>query len=147
MDSAPFHIGITTSDLSTSRGELASALGVSWTEPSGGDAVLNTVDGRPQLRPISCISREGPIHLDLIESRPGTIWECEGTRIHHFAYWTDDLQGDIGRLGDEGWQLEMTMPAEDGHPTVFAYLVRDDGFRLELIDSAGRADYEERLRR
>lgn len=145
MDAIPFHIGITTDDLTTSIDELATALGVSWTEPSGGDRMMHTVDGVPQLRPMSCISREGPIHLDLIEGKPGTLWETNGPRLHHFAYWTDDLVGDIARLGEQGWRLEMTFPDDEGNPTVFGYLVRDDGFRLELIDSAGRADYYARL--
>ena len=32
-----------------------------------------------------------------------------------------------------------------GEPTVFAYLVDDRGFRLELIDDAGRDDYAARI--
>jgi hypothetical protein len=146
MDPVPFHIGITTDDLGASMRDLAHALGVTWTEPSAGEGLFHTVDGVPQPRPTSCVSREGPIHLDLIEGKPGTIWQTTGARLHHFAYWTDDLAGDVTRLEAGGWRLEMTMPAEDGSPTLFAYLVRSDGFRLELIDSAGRADYLARLR-
>jgi hypothetical protein len=146
MDATPFHLGITTNDLRTSMHELGDALGVSWTDPAGGDALFHSVDGTPQPRPISCISREGPIHFDLIEGKPGTIWETSGPRLHHFAYWTDDLQADISRLAAEGWRLEMTKPDPEGKPMQFAYLVRDDGFRLELIDSAGRSDYTDRLK-
>jgi hypothetical protein len=145
VDDVPFHIGITTDDLTASMTELAAALGVTWTEPAAGPGVLHTVDGGTQPRPTSCISREGPIHVDLIRGDPGTIWATSGRRIHHFAYWTDDLRGDVRRLTGRGWQLEMTMPDDDGQPTVFAYLVRDDGFRVELIDDAGRADYYARL--
>jgi hypothetical protein len=39
----------------------------------------------------------------------------------------------------------MTFPDDNGEPTVFGYLVRDDGLRLELIDSKGRDDYGARL--
>jgi hypothetical protein len=146
MDAAPFHIGITTNDLDISMRELAHALGVSWTPPQTPPGTYHTVEGVPQPRPKSCISKEGPVHLDLIEGKPGTIWESNGPRLHHFAYWTDDLEGDVARLGTQGWRLEMTLPDEAGRPTLFAYLRRDDGFRLELIDDANRADYYARLR-
>jgi catechol 2,3-dioxygenase-like lactoylglutathione lyase family enzyme len=145
MDAVPFHIGITTDDLATSMDLLAGVLGVSWTEPSAGQGLLHTVDGVPQPRPTSCVSREGPVHVDLIQGKPGTIWEATGQRVHHFAYWTDDLPGDVKRLSEEGWRLEMTRCDEQGRPSQFAYLIRADGFRLELLDELGRADYLGRL--
>jgi glyoxalase/bleomycin resistance protein/dioxygenase superfamily protein len=144
MDAVPFHIGIVTGDLTSSMKELGEALGVSWTEPSGNDRMMETVDGTPQLRPMSCISKQGPIHIDLIQGDPGTLWHSHEPRLHHFAFWTSDLRSDIERLTGEGWRLEMTFRDADGLPTTFAYMVRDDGF--ELIDDAGRADYGSRLK-
>lgn len=146
MDAVPFHIGIATGDLAESMHELGEALGVSWTTPSAGPGVLHTVEGIPQPRPTSCLSRQGPVHIDLMQGEQGTIWASPEPRLHHFAYWTNDLAGDVARLAREGWRLEMTNPGTDGQPTVFAYLVRDDGFRLELIDDAGREDYYARLK-
>lgn len=145
MDAVPFHIGITTEDISTSMHDLASSLGISWTTPTSAGGLFHGVNGIPQPQPVSCVSREGPIHIDLIEGKPGTVWETAGPRLHHFAYWTDDLRGDIARLAEDGWRLELTQPDGDGQPSVFAYLVRDDGFRLELIDDAGRDTYAGRL--
>jgi hypothetical protein len=146
MEPVPFHIGIATHDLRSSMRELADALGVTWTAPTTGPEVLHTIDGRPQPRPTSCLSRQGPVHIDLVQGEPGTIWEAASPRLHHLAYWTDDLAGDVARLTERGWRLEMTTRDTDGRPTQFAYLIRDDGFRLELIDEAGRADYAARLR-
>lgn len=146
MDAVPFHIGITTDDIGASMHELAGALGVSWTTPTATPGLFHTVDGVPQPRPKSCISREGSIHIDLIEGKPGTVWESTGPRLHHFAFWTDDLEGDVACLEKQGWLLEMTRPDADGRPTLFAYLIRDDGFRIELIDAINRADYTDRLR-
>jgi Glyoxalase/Bleomycin resistance protein/Dioxygenase superfamily len=145
MEAVPFHIGIATNDLDSSMQELAAALGVSWTTPSAPEGLYHSVDGTPQPRPTSCISIGGPIHIDLMQGNPGTVWDTTGPRLHHFAYWTNDLKGDVARLADDGWHLEMTKPDDTGAPTLFAYLVRDDGFRLELIDDTGRADYESRL--
>lgn len=147
MEAVPFHIGVVTGDLEASMKQLSDALGVTWTTPGSGGAVFTGTDGSPQPQPVSCISREGPIHLDLIKDEPGSIWAAPDgpPRIHHFAYWTGDLPGDIERLTADGWKLELTLPGDDGRPTVFAYLVREDGFRLELIDEAGRDNYAKRL--
>ncbi len=145
MDAVPFHIGIVTNDLRASMEQLSATLGVSWTTPGSGGGLFHSVDGRPQPQPVSCIAREGPVHIDLIQGEPGTIWETESPRLHHFAYWTDDLEGDVKRLAAGGWRLELTSPGPHGEPTIFAYLIRDDGFRTELIDDAGRDNYAARL--
>lgn len=145
MDAVPFHIGITTPDLHNSMETLSTALGISWSPIGGGDSEMPVIGGGTQPRPISTVSKEGPIFIDLIKGAPGSLWDTASPRIHHFAYWTDDLQGDVKRLEGEGWKPEMTFPDEDGNPTVFAYLVRDDGFRLELIDRAGQDAFMARL--
>lgn len=149
METTPFHVGIVTGDLPASMDLLSAALGVTWTTPGTGGAVFTGADGSRQPQPVSCISREGPIHLDLIQGQPGSLWEAAGgrPRVHHFAYWTGDLTGDIERLAGEGWRLELTLPDDVGRPTVFAYLVREDGFRVELIDEAGRDSYARRLKK
>lgn len=145
MDAVPFHIGIATNDLDASMAALSAAFGISWTEPAAGEGSFTSVDGRPHPRPLACVSIGGAIDIDLMQGAPGTLWESDAPRLHHFAYWTDDLAGDVARLAGEGWALELTRPDTDGRPSLFAYLVRADGFRLELIDRAGKAAYMERL--
>jgi hypothetical protein len=145
MDVVPFHIGITTPDLARSMKALSSALGITWSAVGGGEGELPVVGGGFQTRPVSSVSKEGPIHIDLIKGAPGTIWDTESPGLHHFAYWTDALVDDVDRLTKEGWKLEMTFPDPAGRPTVFAYLVGEDGFRVELIDRSGRAEFMARL--
>lgn len=145
MDVVPFHIGITTPDLVASMEALSSALGVTWSAVGGGEGELPVVGGGSQARPVSSVSREGPIHIDLIKGQPGTIWDTSSVRLHHFAYWTDTLVDDVERLTEEGWELEMTYPDSSGRPTVFAYMVGEHGFRIELIDRSGREGFMARL--
>jgi hypothetical protein len=144
MDAIPFHIGVATNDLEGSMRELGTALGLTWTEPSCEGRVFENVDGVPQPQPRNCSAREGAIDVQLMIGQPGSIWEVHGPRLHHLGYWTDDLRGDVARLAHEGWRLEVTIPDADGQPSVFAYLVRDDGFRLELVEDARRESYRER---
>jgi hypothetical protein len=145
MEPVPFHIGVVTGDLRASMEQLGAGLGITWTAPLQGPGTVDHVDGGAQPRPLSCISREGPVHVDLIEGAPGTIWETDAPRVHHFAYWSDDLEGDIERLAGHGYRLELTRWSEAGQPSVFAYLIGPEGLRVELIDVAGRDDYYRRL--
>jgi hypothetical protein len=134
MDLMPYHIGIATNDLEASMRDVTAALGLSWTAPNSGDTLMHGVDGRVQMQPISCSSREGPVHIDLIKGHAGTLWEVAAPEIHHVAYRTDDLAGDIIDFEEAGWRLEITVPDPDGRPSIFAYVVRDDGLRVELVE-------------
>lgn len=144
MEPVPFHIGICTNDLDSSMRDLSAALGVRWRPPATPPGSVYDVQGVAQPRPTSTVSLGGPLGIDLMQGQPGTVWDVDVPRLHHFAYWTDDLRGDIDRMAEHGWKLEMTIPDENGEPSVFAYLVRADGFRLELIDDRARPDYEAR---
>jgi hypothetical protein len=141
MESVPFHIGIVTDDFARSMRELGVAFGVSWSESHAPGGTIRDVDGVDQPRCMSCFSRGGTVQLNLMEGKPGTMWESEGAKVHHLAYWTDDLRGDVENLARDGWRLEATQAGDAGVPTVFAYLVRGDGLRLELLDRAGRDAY------
>ena len=134
MDLIPYHIGIATNDIETSRRDITAALGLTWSKPASQRTLMYDVQGHPQIQPLSCSSQQGPIHIDLIEGEPGTLWKVAGPQIHHVAYRTDDLPGDIAALEKLGWRMEITVPNGAGHPSVFAYLVRDDGARVELVE-------------
>jgi hypothetical protein len=141
MDQTPFHIGITTNDLETSMRTMSAALGLSWTTPNSDGVLMHDVDGRAQVQPVSCSSREGPVHIDLIKGEPGSLWDAAAPGIHHLAYRTDDLPGDVGELERAGWRLQITLPDPEGRPSVFAYLVRDNDVRVELVEDAVYDDY------
>jgi hypothetical protein len=145
MEPVPFHIGITTNDLRTSMGEIGAALGVTWSPPEAATGWAYTAAGEAQSPPVTSISREGPIHIDLMEGGAESVWGTTRPRIHHFAYWTDDVAGDIDRLVNDGWTLEMTVFDADGQPSGFAYLVSEEGVRLELLDESGRDSYVSRI--
>jgi glyoxalase/bleomycin resistance protein/dioxygenase superfamily protein len=141
VEFVPFHIGIVTDDLERSMRELSLAFGVSWSEPHAPGGTLRNVDGVEQPRCVSCFSRGGTVQLNLMEGVPGTMWESQGAKVHHLAYWTDDLSRDIENLTREGWRLEVTQADDAGDPSVFAYLIRGDGLRIELLDSVNREAY------
>jgi catechol 2,3-dioxygenase-like lactoylglutathione lyase family enzyme len=70
---------------------------------------------------------------ELIQAGSG-LWSTERSRgqaLHHLAYWSDDLEGDIARLRGQGYELEASGDDVEGRIR-FAYLIAPGGIRIEL---------------
>jgi hypothetical protein len=88
-------------------------------------------------------STEGPVHLELLQGEAGSIWDADDfPGAHHFGVWSDDPGGDVQRLLDAGWTLEMAAnsPAE-GYGR-FAYVRSPTGFLIEPVTSANKPRFE-----
>lgn len=141
----PFHVGLTTRDLPAAMDELARLLGVRWTR------VL--ADPVPGLRgphgPVDWVARRvhsvaGPLRLELFCGSPGSTWEtADDLCLHHLAFWSEDLPGDIERLGSLGWSVELCLADAGGTPAEFCYLVHPEEPRIELVDVRRRAFYRQ----
>jgi hypothetical protein len=135
----PFHVGIASLDVGSLAVTLGRALGLTWVSLSRPDVVHHTPDG--PLKPSSQViwSRQGSPHVELVQAEPGTVYAVNrGTYIHHFGYWTADLNESIAACEADGWQLEVTMRDGDGRPHGFAYLSRLGEPWIELVDQANR---------
>ena len=85
MDGTHFQVGFVVPDLEAAMAEMAASMGVEMIGPQerdlGGDVVLRIAFARTP-RP----------YLELIEGPPGSIWDATaGPRIHHLAYWSEDM--------------------------------------------------------
>ena len=92
-----FHVGIRVIDLEAAMEELGTDLGVTWCPgPGAGPAALDARGGAITTRPLRfTYSAEGPLHLELLQGQPGTIWDAgAGAGLHHTGVWTDDIKGD-----------------------------------------------------
>lgn len=133
------HTGIAVRDLSAAMQSVGGAAGVTWATPQLRHLEGIGVDG-PVVADVRVTwSIEGPPHLELVEGGPGTVWEVGAgveAVLHHVAYWTDDLAGDVARMRAAGCALELTGAAGGGEPSSFAYLKQPGGIRVELMDRA-----------
>jgi hypothetical protein len=129
-----FQVGILVHDLEAAMDELSRGIGVRW-----GAIRERERDG---LTYRLVFSVEGPPHIELIEGSPGTPWDTVEPRIDHLMWWSDDLAGDTRRLEREGLPLDAGDPI--GGDTWGYFKAEQSGLRIELIDSATRADYRQR---
>ena len=136
-----YHVGIVVPDVVAARTRLTDQLGLTWGPILHMDEVAyRDATGADVLLPTTlCYSVDQPC-LELIESRPGTVWELnEHSNLHHVGLWSNDLVADSTGLAGAGCPLQLC--GRDGHdaPVSFAYH-RDDelGVRFELVDAAMR---------
>jgi hypothetical protein len=87
-----YHHGIIVADLPSATAALAREHGLTFTEPWSGTQRIRTLDGVQEVEFNFVYSAEGPVHFELIQQMPGTIWVTDGVAIvHHFGYWSDDM--------------------------------------------------------
>lgn len=137
----PFHIGLVVADVERSMQELTDLLGLEWCGPLTGVAehhlydgavvpTMGTSDHEPQG---AVYSKQGPPYLELIQQRPGTVWETTG--LHHIGVWVDDAHAESERLAAAGCPLEAVASVEaDGTWIAGCYHKTSDDLRIEIVD-------------
>jgi hypothetical protein len=130
---SPCHIGVVTHDIEQAMEALADRFGVHWNVPSTVDKEYVVSAGQVAW-PITVVHSSGPMAIELIEGPPASVWSTsELTRLHHYAFWSSDLEAEVAALQQKGYELELTVADAGGRPSSFAYLVRSGSPRLELI--------------
>jgi catechol 2,3-dioxygenase-like lactoylglutathione lyase family enzyme len=136
------HVAIAVDDLDLAIARYARTLGVTFTERlSFAGMPLIRPDGGPlhtDVRVAWTVGNEPP--LELMQGPPGSIWDVapDEHRIHHIAFWVEDLERESGLLEESGMALQLTL--EPGRPPKgMAYHVAPSGMRVELMRTADRA--------
>ena len=144
---APFHVGIATVEPENVQSALTALLGLKWVALPRPPVQHYSPDGPVQPAPRVSYSADGPLHIEVLESAPGTIYDWKaGTYLHHIGYWSSHLATDLSQAESQHWTIEASMRDENGHPAIFAYLTKPGEKRIELCDESGRAAFEELMR-
>ena len=127
MEDIHFQVGFVVPDLEAAMEEFAAMLGAEMIGPQerdlGSTGVLRIAFARTP-RP----------YLELIEGPPGSIWDStDGPRMHHLAYWSDDMDADSTRLEAAGLKREIDLGFARYHGPAAA-----TGSRIELISTEHR---------
>jgi Glyoxalase/Bleomycin resistance protein/Dioxygenase superfamily len=139
-----FHIGIRTTDLERSMHDIGHSMNVTWASVQT-EARSAWLPDKGQID-IACrltYSCEGPVHLELLEGEPGSIWDGNDVPgAHHFGVWSDDVQGETQSLLDQGWTLEMAGASPEEGFGRYTYVRSPSGFLLEPVSSVAKARFE-----
>ena len=139
----PWHIGIATDDLAASMEALGGIFGLGWSEVRTGQTFpLCGPDGPVPDTADRVVSIGGALRIELLQGIADSVWAPHrGPHLHHYAYWSDDVAGDVGTLSVQGWSIELTTYDAGGRPVDFAYLVNGAGERMELVNDSLRPGY------
>jgi catechol 2,3-dioxygenase-like lactoylglutathione lyase family enzyme len=121
-----YHTGLIVDDIEKARQSLGAAFGVEWTEPSHTTAPVRTPEGVVERESIICFSRGNGHHLELIQQVFGGVWSPEDgrPRLHHLAFWVDDLEAESARLEALGMPVVVTAM---GDRPVASFVYHDGG--------------------
>ena len=140
---ALFHTGIVVDDLAAEAARMGEQLGVTWHE-GGGEVFLVTADGAALTKTAYVLSKEGPHHLELVQSVPGTLYTpSPDPRGHHLGYWVDDVSAASAALEAQGLPLDTSMCfGRADAPPICAYHRASTsdraGFFVELVSTRMR---------
>lgn len=128
-----FHTGIVVDDLEAAKDEFGRLLGVTWLE-GGGKVKMTSAEGEQAVVTKYAISAEGPHHVELVQSLPGTLYTANGShRAHHVGYWVDDVPAVSEALLESGLTNAVLISFGGGRPPITAYHEAGDGFWIELV--------------
>jgi len=133
-----FHTGIVVDDLEAATAELGERLGVTWNE--GGAEVVLEGDGGVRAAPSAyAMSREGPHHIELCQSVPGTVWTAGAPgHAHHLGYWVDDVATASAELARSGAPAVACVSVSEGAPPMCAYHRSASGLLVEVVSRGMR---------
>lgn len=140
-DARVYHVGFVVPDLDEAIATLEPALGVHFTEPM--ELAGLSVENRngPAEVALRLVYSARPVHVELIESAPGSLWDFDDrARGHHLGVWADDVAAEADRLDALGLRRTWWAAGADGR-TVFSYHETPYGFFIELVDSVAKAFY------
>ena len=134
-----FHTGVVVDDLDAAKAELGARLGLTWSE-GGADVVLITDEGTRTAASAYAMSREGPHHLELCQSVPGTVWTATAPgQAHHLGYWVDDVAAASAALADQGAPAVACVTVAEGRPPMCAYHRTLSGLLVEVVNRKMRS--------
>jgi catechol 2,3-dioxygenase-like lactoylglutathione lyase family enzyme len=139
------HVGVRVPDIEKAMHELSAGAGLEWSSlQHRQQAVWLPGVGATELELRFTYSTSGPVHMELLQGPPGSVWggdEVPGP--HHAGYWVDDVVATTEALMHQGWSLEAaSSPPEDGYG-VFTYVRSPAGILVEPVSSAVRPRFEQ----
>ena len=141
-----YHTGVRVPDLNAAMTELGESLNITWADVRELDeASYWTPDGGVQTVPLRYVySCEGPQHVELIESAPGSPWHSgDQPGVHHIAVWVEDVAAEVEAALARSWTIALAAKSPGDRYGGFAYLQTPNGMLVEVVNEAYQPMLEE----
>lgn len=141
-----FHIGILVPDLESAAHRLSSLLDVTFVQPRLAQAdVFDDRGAKRELELLITYSREGPPHLELLQSQGDEgLYAPPEHGLHHVGLWEPDPEAVLRRLQALGVGLEASQHTREGSIIALYTEPADSaGTRFEYVNTALRPGVEE----
>ena len=110
-----YHHGIVVTNLEIAAATIAHEQGLTFTEPVTSVQRIRTAEGVEERTFRFVYSAEGPVHMELVQEMPGSLWVTNGgAGLHHLGYWSADIDADGAALEAGGMQRAFTHEPHDG---------------------------------
>ena len=139
-----FHVGTRVPDLDRAMHDLSEGMGLHWATPQHRrQPVWTPGTGFGELDLRFTYSVEGPVHVELLQGPPGSIWGGDDAPgAHHMGLWVDDVAATTEKLVASGWTLEAaSRPPDEGYGG-FTYVRSPAGLLIEPVSAAVRPVFE-----
>jgi hypothetical protein len=133
-----FHIGRVVEDLDAAMDTIGANLAIGWAPVQVRTIAVLTAAGEARDEPLRfTYSTDGPPHIELIESAPGSLWQpTPDGGLHHIGLFAEQVAVAPG----PGMELEFG-GREERQVAGFAYYSSPGGIRVELVDARRRASF------
>jgi hypothetical protein len=133
-----FHVGLVVADIEQAMKTIGENLGIAWAPVQQRTQPVRTGEGEVRDEPIVfTYSSDGPPHVELIQSTPGSVWQVTPAGcLHHMGAFADDVTVPPG----PGMSLEFG-GGRGEEPAGFAYYTAPGGMRVELVDGSRREQF------
>jgi catechol 2,3-dioxygenase-like lactoylglutathione lyase family enzyme len=139
-----YHVGLRLPDIRRAMSELSDSMGLHWAAPQHIPMrpwIPGT--GYQDLEITLAESVEGPVHVEVAEGTPGSIWDYRlGEGLHHFGVWVDSVGETVAGLVKQGWVLEMSAASPEEGYGGFAYIRSPAGIVFEPVSTGSQAIHQ-----
>ena len=131
-----YHVGYVVADLDEAMAQFTAAIGARWVDHVVHARYLDAAGQVVDVDLHTSFTLDGPVHIELIEAAPGTIWALgAGPQIHHIGLWTDDVAAEAERLVRSGMPVVAggLDNVDERVPGYFSYHDNPQGGHVELV--------------
>ena len=138
-----FHVGIRVPDIHAAMAELGAGHGVTWCElQHRRQQIWTPAAGQLETDLWFTYSKEGPLHLELLQGEDGTVWDTSAPGLHHTGVWVENVGAVTQRLIDEGWDLVGAQTSPDKGFGIYSYVQSPNGFIVEPVWAGVKPRFE-----